>query len=251
MEREIWTQKIRKWSCPSWPCPVCRSGILDLVKNSLTFYETTESKRKSSLRGEENEFENFEITYSFTAWAECKQPTCKQRFSISGIGGVEPEPSPEGGHEWEDYFLPLVCYPMPDIIKFPIKCPVKVKEELRAAFSIFWLHPDACAGRIRVALEYLMDHFDIPRKGNFNLQQRLDDFAKKNSTMSNQLESLKWLGNTGSHERKVTKGELLDAFEIFEYALIELIDNRSVDIAEKAQNLIDKHKPVKTSKNKS
>lgn len=249
MNRRIWTQRISKWSCPPWPCPVCRKGTLAIVKDSL-IYHPIESKRKPSFIQDNEEFENFEITYSFTAWAECKQPACKKRFSISGRGGMEPVPSAEGGHEWEDYFLPKVCYPMPDIIEFPRTCPVKVKDELRVAFTLFWLHPAACAGRIRVALEYLMDHFRVPRQKTstngkchkHKLHDRLVDFAESNSTMQNELMSLKWLGNTGSHGQNITKDELLTAFEIFEHALIELIDKHSASIAEAAQKLTEKHK---------
>jgi hypothetical protein len=37
--------------------------------------------------------------------------------------------------------------------------------------------------------------------------------------------ALKWLGNTGTHTSAVTRDDLLDAFEILDHALVELIDN--------------------------
>jgi hypothetical protein len=153
--------------------------------------------------------------------------------------------------EWEDYFSPLFCQPMPDIIELPAKCPDEVKDELRAAFSIFWLHRAACAGRIRVALEHLMNHLGVPKRkkdksgkySDLSLHARLDAFAKTEPAMGPQLMALKWLGNTGSHDREVTKADLLDAFEILEHALVEIIDGRSARVAALAKKLTKKHAP--------
>ncbi|MFM8330802.1 MAG: hypothetical protein ACKN9T_03855 [Candidatus Methylumidiphilus sp.] len=161
MNRKLWTQLIHKRSCPEWLCPVCQSR-LGIVKNSLVHHETVESKDSRFRLGDE--FNYHDISYIFTAWAECKNPNCKQRVAISGNGGVDLESNADGEPEYVEYFMPLVCNPMPDIIEFPKSCPKNIKEKLRAAFSIFWVHRDACAGRIRVSLEYLMDHFNIPRQ---------------------------------------------------------------------------------------
>lgn len=53
--------------------------------------------------------------------------------------------------------------------------------------------------------------------------------------------ALKWLGNAGSHDRTVSKSDLLDAFEILEHALAEIIDRRSAKVAELAKKLAKKH----------
>ncbi|MFM8330803.1 MAG: DUF4145 domain-containing protein [Candidatus Methylumidiphilus sp.] len=79
------------------------------------------------------------------------------------------------------------------------------------------------------------------KKYDLSLSARLTRFAEQNAAMKDELMALKWLGNTGSHERKVTRDELLDALQILEHALVELIDNRSTKIQAMAQKLIDKH----------
>ena len=188
-------------------------------------------------------------SFNFTAWAECKHPICGQKFPILGKGSIEQNYDPEGDPQWEEYFSPLVCHPMPDMIELPTQCPAEVRDELRGAFTIFWLHGAACAGRIRVALEYLMDHLAIPqakkkKNGRYSalkLHDRIDVFAKKEPTISSQLMALKWLGNAGSHDRTVSKSDLLDAFEILEHALAEIIDRRSAKVAELAKKLAKKH----------
>jgi len=240
-------QALSKDSCPPWPCPICRKGTLALVSKSLVCQETTKSKLERSLRNED--WEPDWIHYNFTAWAECRHPTCGQRFAIAGRGSIEQNYDPEAAEQWVEYFAPFMCHPMPDMIELPSKCPAEVRDELRGAFSIFWLHGAACAGRIRVALEYLMDHLGISKKrrkknGKYaalRLHDRIEAFAKKEASIGSQLMALKWLGNTGSHDRKVNKDDLLDAFEILEHALAEVIDRRSAKVTELAKKLARKH----------
>ncbi len=160
MNRSLWKKSLTHISCPAWPCPTCQKGSLALVQKSLTFKETIESEKARH----REDWDPGWTSYIFTAWAECRHPPCKQRFSMSGIGGISPECGPEGELEWEDYFSPKMCCPMPDINCFPIKCPDEVKKELRASFALFWSNPAACAGRIRVALEYIMTHLGVAKK---------------------------------------------------------------------------------------
>jgi hypothetical protein len=54
--------------------------------------------------------------------------------------------------------------------------------------------------------------------------------------------ALKWLGNTGTHSAEVSEDDLLDAFEILEHALIEIIEKRSTKVAELAKKLTKKHR---------
>lgn len=245
MKRSLWTRTLNKDWCPAWPCPVCRKDTLLLVQNSLTCRETVESKRARS----DEAWDPDCIIYAFTAWAKCRRPSCKQQFAIAGTGGVERKYNEYGFREWEDYFSPMMCYPMPDMFDFPAKCPDDVREELRAAFEIFWSHRPACAGRIRVALECLINYLGVPKrkKGgsgkyfDLTLHARIDAVAKKEPTIGFQLMALKWLGNAGSHIGDVSKNDLLDAFEIMEHALGEIIERRSAKVAKLAKNLSKKH----------
>jgi hypothetical protein len=193
------------------------------------------------------------IDLVFTAWAECKHPTCKQRFALSGIGGLDQAfvDDGEGGKfEWEKYYVPTTCNPMPHIIEIPAQCPKDVREEIQASFSLFWANPPASAGRMRVALECLMTHLGVPKRrksqnGRFhdlNLHGRIDFFTQKNRTAGAQLMALKWLGNAGSHDSNVSRRDLLDAFEILEHALDEVLNERSAKVAALAKKLTKKHR---------
>ena len=156
---------------------------MKLVSNSIIHHQTVESKRAP--RGEG--WDPDTIAYTFTAWGKCGNTSCKQDFAIAGRGGLEPAMDEDGNYsDWEESFYPLICHPMPEIVAFPNKCPDEVNEELRAAFALFWSNRAACAGRVRVALECLMNHLGVPKRKKdkhgklyeLKLHARIDLFAK-------------------------------------------------------------------------
>jgi hypothetical protein len=216
-----------------------------LTKGSLQYQEDVRSKRAHTDEG----FDPDWIDYAFTAWGHCTHPSCKQNFALAGKGGVTQEMTADDDWGWEDYFSPLICYPMPDIFEIPNECPDNVVVELRASFTVFWSHQAAAASRLRVALELLLDHLGVQKHkrstqgqmSDLSLHARINIFARSKPTVAPQLMALKWLGNTGSHDSVVSKGDLLDAFEIMEHALGELIDERSQRVAKLAKKLTKKH----------
>ena len=246
MNRSLWTESIWDTSCPAWPCPICGQGVLGLVPKSVISHETVQSARSHKAEG----FDFDWVEHTFTAWAECSHTSCKQKFAIAGTGGVAPQyTDDEGGFEYFDYFDPKSCFPMPDIIVLPDKCPDDIKSELRAAFALFWSNRGACAGRIRVSLELLMNHLGVPKRKktknseyiDLTLHARIDSFASKDANMGAQLMALKWLGNTGSHDSQVSESDILDAFEILEHVIGEIVGGHSARVAALAKKLSKKH----------
>ena len=247
MERHLWNQKLRKHYSPNWPCSTCAKGHLVLVPKSLSYTETVDSKKEHS----NAEWEPDWITYVFTAWLKCNNLQCGEEVVVSGTGGEEQDYGPEDEIDWSPQFAPKFCCPMPDIFVIPKKCPKDVRAELRAAFAIFWSDHCSAAARIRIALERLMDFLEITATKIYNtktidltLHQRIEIFQKGDPTIGDQLMALKWLGNTSSHASNVSREDVLDAFEILEHALFELIERRSAKVAKLAQKLAYKHAPA-------
>lgn len=216
-----------------------------MTKDSLTEHETAASKSARNHEAWDPDW----IDYAFTAWAQCQHPKCKQQFSIAGTGGVGLVQTEDGNAEWEDYFDPKYCFPGLRMIAIPDKCPEEVTVELDAAFAMFWSQPAASAGRLRVALELLLDHQGVPKRkrdgnGKYKelwLHARLDLFAKSNPATAAQLMALKSLGNSGAHEGSISTDDLLDAFEVLEHALGEIIEQRSKRVAVLSKKLTRKH----------
>jgi hypothetical protein len=247
MDRKLWQRRMSETSCPPWQCPVCSKGIVTLVPKSLVRHETIESKKAHTHDAWEPDW----IEYRFTAWGECKNPACKQLHAIGGTGGVTSYiDDEEGNYAYGDFFEPKFCSPMPEMIHTPAKCPQEVVNELNAAFALFWSSPAACAGRIRVAIECLMNDLGIPVKkktvkgkyADLSLHRRIDIFAAKNPVIGQQLMALKWLGNSGSHSNDVSQTDILDAFEILEHSLDEIVEKRSIRITALAKKLTKAHK---------
>jgi hypothetical protein len=148
---------------------------------------------------------------------------------------------------------------MPDIFELPEKCPKEVKAELRASFRLFWSDQAASAGRVRVSLERLMDHYKIPKRikgkdGKYQLSKlhrRIEQFSNSRSATGEKLMALKWLGNTASHQGDVSRKDLLDGFEILEYLLAELFDQRTARVTELARQLTLRHAPPRPRKRKA
>jgi hypothetical protein len=251
MNRSLWTQSLTDQISPAWPCPQCSKGILALIPKSLISKETVESKQMHGHEGWDPEW----ITYVFTAWLRCSYPGCGQEVALAGEGTVNCGQTldEEGCPVPEDItrFKPLFCWPMPDVFELPAKSPAEVTAELRAAFRLFWSDQSASAGRVRVSLERLMDHYHVlkRRKGTngkyhaLRLHDRIETFSKTQSAEGEKLMALKWLGNTGSHQGDVSRDDLLNGFEILEFLLAELFEQRAVRVAELARELTKRHAP--------
>jgi len=219
------------------------------VPKTLAFKETIQSKK---LR-HEDEWSSDWIEFTFTAWLKCGQLNCQQEAVVSGIGGIEEWQAPdEDGKptvDYSNYFVPRFLSPMPNIFDLPQDCPNEVSNHLRAGFRLFFSDQSASANRIRVALESLLNHLNVPRRrkdqnnkfSDLSLHKRIEFFIQNEPSLGGQLMALKWLGNTASHEGNVSREDLLDAFEILEHVLAELIGKRSARVSELARKLAKKH----------
>lgn len=180
----------------------------------------------------------------FAAWLKCPDAKCGQEVVISGRGSPEPSFDPEDGMSWQDVYRPLMAIPMPDMIDLPPRCPAAVADELRASFRIFWSDQSASANHVRSSLERLLDDVGVKRKSrakdkthDLSLHQRILEFQKGEPTLGGHLLALKLLGNAGSHGSEVTASDVLDALEIVEHCLAEIVVQRSKHIAALAKSL--------------
>lgn len=245
MQRYLWSAHITDRACPPWPCPVCGRGTIALVPGSLIHKERVTSEGEHHLPDWEPEW----MELVFTAWGECTYPVCGERFAISGTGGVDQYWDEDSGALVENEYYPKCCSPTPNMIAIPEECPLEVRQGLVGAFSLYWQNRPACAGRIRVALELLMNHLEVPthsidksgKKRRRSLHQRIAAFAETEPIIGEQLAALKWLGNAGSHDRRIGREALLDAFELLEHVLSELIDKRSERAATLARRLTERY----------
>ncbi len=265
MKRYLWKKSLGKNHCPPWPCPACSTragrepGIVQLVKDSLAFHETVASLAEHPEEGWTPEV----IEYAFTAWGKCSSSQCNQMFAIIGTGGQEQydhsgwmQTGDDEGEfiadtGWEEYFTPLSCYPMPSMIQIPSTCPDLVRKTLQSAFALYWCDRAACLGRLRTVVERLLDHLGITKtrksqKGNdvrLDLSERINELPTPQwSELKEALHALRYFGNTGAHEISVSQDDLLDALEVIEHWLIQILDTPDLRPKQLVQKLAQKYK---------
>jgi hypothetical protein len=209
MDRKLWKTMFSEKSYPTWSCPECKRGRIRFSTDSSNY-----SERPRFIDDLPDDPE--QSIYLFTTWLECSDRDCRHTFVITGHRTIALERDDEAEIYGVLHFEPKFFYPMPDIIELPEEydrfCTI-----MKEAFSLFWSHPYACANRIRVAIECLVDILE--GAGTEDLYERINKM--KNQHFKDQLHSIRFLGNSGTHNHgpRIYHDELLDAFEVIEYIL--------------------------------
>jgi hypothetical protein len=241
-ERELWDNRFPQSGVPAFPCPNCSKGTLQY--DSKQFWKI-EPQYSASAHGH-NDWDPSWVTERFTMFLKCGVVKCGEVVVVSGSTSVEEIYDEEFGYALEGLLAPVLMTPPPPIIRVPEKTPKAVQEELQMAFQLFWSDLGAAATKIRTSVERLMDHFKVSRfrrvKGKLQpiaLYSRIEAFITKNGKVvhKDHLHALRVVGNLGTHSNAATRSDVLEAFQIYEHALDELIGKKSAVIAKLAKKL--------------
>jgi hypothetical protein len=253
-DRATWlVTSFTKEKAPAWPCPSCEGGTLALDAKTVHAEETPESK---AARGHEEWDPTWE-SYRFTAVFRCTRPECRDIVVACGDSETVEDYDPQYGQSFEAAHRPRCFVPALPVVRPAAQWPEKVREHLVAAFGVFWQDPDACANRIRAAVEAALDSEGIKRNGRhakggrrrLSLHDRIQLFAKTKPELGDMLMAVKWIGNYGSHEVGViTRSDVLDGLELFEHVLGELFERRSTRLKSMARRIARKKGPLSRKK---
>jgi len=218
MNKEIWNGY-----SDELPCPRCQKGKLKEYKTDISS-ETLDSQI-------ENDFGSNGVVCpdaSFLAAGHLKCSQCNDIVVMCYERVDDVRHTDEEGNEICE-IIPLFYSPAPPLISIPNSCPPTVAGVIKQSFSLYWVDLASCANKIRIALEVLMDHFKIDQ--NLSLHQRIKAFEATHFKISSYLLAAKWIGNSGSHRAEVTRNAVLDAYELLEYILEQLFNDkeRSLD----------------------
>lgn len=251
MEKKLWYAAFSRDENRGFLCPQCRTK-LELDKTTLKVEATTYSQ----LERKSDEWDPEWSVERFIVFLRCPEKTCGEIVAVSGHISVEPAYQDNGDWQYEGMLAPKSMYPAPHIISLPKNIPGPVLKELELAFQLFWSDYNACATKIRTSLERLMDHFKVvkmylykdakkPTKPGkyrpFDLSIRIDKFisASGDALHKDHLHALRVVGNVGTHKSSLSRTEILDAFEVYEHLLSELVGKKSAQIAKIAKKLRD------------
>lgn len=241
MNRDLWSRSFDR--LPRWTCPRCRHGLLQPLANYPHVEETEYSKEEQKLPESEPDW----TAERFVALLKCDVAHCGEIVAVGGNRVAELFQDDEARvQNWESALVPLFVRPAPHIIPVSKELPELCSAHLRKAFELYWLDKAACANRLRIFVERLMDHFQVPPEGkgqkkkkhHLDLFERIAEFDAMKPGHKDALDALRYVGNYGSHKGQADIEALLDCFELLEDALAELIDNKKAVLAAKAQRLI-------------
>jgi len=233
--RKIWLN----WKTKK-PCPTCNAGTLDIPKKEgILKNETASSLEMNSYGG------HYYSDYVFSMHLKCNN--CEETVAVSGFRSEENYPSNEEiGLQYS--ITPIAFYPAPKIIELPISCPKSVKKILNESFGLYWMDISSCANKIRISIEVLLNELKVPDSNGSNkwtLHRRLKEFEKTNSDTSEFLLAIKWIGNAGSHFSGLKNDDVLDAYELLEFALERLFNDREKKLIQLSQEINKNKNPLK------
>jgi hypothetical protein len=146
------------------------------------------------------------------------------------------------------------------MIAIPTDCPESIKQEIGAAFGLFWCDYAACLNRIRQAIELFLTTQGFPStKHNSEgkivrqpLPGRIAELVQcrpGKADLFNRLLALKYLGDAGSHPGKIVKAEdVFDSLDILERVLHETYTDHESLLAKTVNEIIQRKGPRRSKK---
>ena len=100
------------------------------------------------------------------------------------------------------------------MFELPLALSDRVKIRILQSFNHFWYDLDACANKIRQAIELIVDGKGGTGK---NLEQKIVSIKNQlGDKLTDLFLALKWIGNDGSHvDRPFDREEILKTYDLF------------------------------------
>ncbi|TPI60274.1 DUF4145 domain-containing protein [Mesorhizobium sp. B3-1-7] len=232
--RELWGETFSKDEIPPYPCPLCNRGTLHCVPDSF---------RQKISRDVEEQLETQWIdppdaVHQFNLFLQCGIAKCGAIVSVQGDSQLVERDNREFVEDRYFYRLaPQGMYPAPPLAAVPKDTPKLLKKEFETAFALFWIDLGACANRLRIIVEKILDHQRVPAARD--LATRIASFKNSEPDHATMFDALRFVGNIGSHEGKASRDTVLDCFELLQEAIGELFDQRKSKLASMKQRIVN------------
>jgi hypothetical protein len=224
-----------------------------MVKDSFRTVSDGESQRECEAANWPWEFD----TGRFVCLLQCTKPGCLESCAVSGNYRVDEEYIADGRRLYASG-RPTSITPPPPMIYIPKGCPKPIRQEVLAAFALFWLDHSSSLNRIRNAIELLLTEMRVKRHGKkegggwtrLALDSRIQVLRSKKPALSglcDRLLAVKHLGNAGSHPGAVHIDDVFDGLDILEQVLNDLYTNHASALAKMVKQINQRKGPRKKS----
>lgn len=255
INRLLWKNSFRIETLPEWKCPTCQRGNLTGERKDFNIKESS-----VSLAGHENiDWDANWVSGVFSSILKCNNSKCNESVSVIGTMEVIEEAVYIEKYDDLDYNLfetltPKLFIPGLKIFDIINTVPEKLIPHIQDAFDIYFTDVSACANKIRIVIELLMDLHKIKKtsivrgkRKRLTLHKRIEEFKLKYPIEGELLMAIKWIGNYGSHNlESLTKDDILDGFEMLEHVLNNLYETNSKRIKSLGKKINKRRGPLKT-----
>ncbi len=244
INRALWNPLFSREAFPRLPCPRCATGRVILDKDSLTVSEPKYSKSMHSHDAWEPDW----TIERFSGRMVCEEGACGEIVFMSGDTEVVEVYIEEDGYEGPglaEALRPRSIFPGSPLFPIPTTMPSDASQELKLAFQLYWTDLSASLGRLRTSIERMLDDQGVVTSGldkngkvfTLNLFQRISAFQKMatGADAALSLQSLRNVGNIGTHGGEIDAEVLFDAMDVYEDVLLGIYEKKS--ILAKAKNL--------------
>ena len=239
IDRDLWRQVWQEGDFPSLPCSYCHAP-LNFHEESLDVRRSAHNVELVNVTGDIND-----VRSGFSAWLICGNSRCEQSVSVTGFCTYLYDHDKKGNTITERFYSPKSILPGPPLIALTNDIPKPTRKALCDSFNLFWLDKEACANRLRLALELILKDWGFPATGSdgkfISLHHRIENWHALygTKTIATSLMALKWLGNSATHEYGLSRDRLLDAFDIFAQLLRKLYPPDESDLNKLANEIAE------------
>ncbi len=236
INRVLWQPSFPRDRIPGLPCPQCTNGKLKLTLGTLQIEEPTFSR--SAHRHED--WEPDWNVYRFSASLRCDEEGCAEIVSVAGdtdlVSVYSDDPSGYEGWVYEEALQIRAVFPAPLLLRPPKDTPYKVKHQIRLASQLYWADLAASTGRLRTAVEEMLNNQKVPRDKvakpgktiRMDLAERIEVFATsvQGTESKDALHGLRYIGNLGTHGNSVSQEAFFDAVDVLEDVLLGIYEEK-------------------------
>lgn len=155
---------------------------------------------------------NYEF-HKFIAFMSCQ--SCGDNVAVNGLAQIHNKTRQDQVQLVPIYKIEHFSTPIP-LFKIDSSVPTKIQLELLGAFSYFHIDTNSSANKLRRAIEHFCRELN---GGNAKLAHQIQKLKKTYPLEADLLDTLRLVGNEGTHSDGVDEDDLLTAFRIFEEVL--------------------------------
>ena len=165
INRVFWKNGFSVDYIPDWICPTCKKGILRGSKENFTINEDSLSQSYHT----DDDWEPFWISGNFSGNLKCNNEKCNETVVVIGEMKLQDETvyKEEYGDTYQQFYeelTPKLFIPGLEIFNLQNEIPENIKSQINEAFYLFFVDNAACANKIRIVVELIMDAFKIKKK---------------------------------------------------------------------------------------